>query len=146
MQRPASNPIRFNYLDRKFRFPRRSNLKRFLVSLFKTEGFRVEAVNYVFCSDDYLLGINQAHLDHDTLTDIITFQYSDSDQPLVSDIYVSVDRVKENAGLYNTTFLDELHRVIFHGALHLCGYKDKSKTESSRMRAAENRYLAKYKL
>jgi rRNA maturation RNase YbeY len=145
MQKQETIRIRFNYLDRRFYFPHRTELKRFLLRLFKNEGVDVGTVNYIFCSDRHLLGINQTHLNHDTLTDIITFQYSQPGQPVTSDIYISIDRVKENARIFQVEFSNELYRVMFHGALHLCGYKDKSKTDIQDMRAAENKYLTKYK-
>lgn len=114
------------------------------MQLFKKEGRKVEAINYIFCTDDYLLELNKTHLNHDTYTDIITFELSGPHQPILSDVYISVERVKENSKLFNATFKRELHRVIFHGALHLCGYKDKSKEQSHQMRSKEEQYLNKY--
>ena len=139
-----SNKIQFHFLVRDFRFPKRTELKTFLLSLFKKEGKKVEAINYIFCSDEYLLELNRTHLNHNTYTDIITFELSGKDQPLLSDIYISIERVKENATLFQTTFQKELHRVILHGALHLCGYKDKAKDQSILMREMEEIYLKKY--
>ena len=136
--------IRFHYQTKPFFFPNRSNLKDFILKLFKTEGFEVGAINFIFCLDDYLLEINKAYLNHDTYTDIITFQYSSTGEPILSDIYISIDRVQENARVFNVPFLHELNRVIIHGALHLCGYKDKSKTDIKRMRHKEDLYLSKY--
>ena len=145
MQKAELKKLRFFYLDQAFHFPARSRLKHFLLELFKSEGLSVEAVNYIFCSDRFLLDINQSHLHHNTLTDIITFQYSPPGEAVLSDIYISIERVKENAEIFQVGFLDELYRVMFHGALHLCGYKDKSKNDIRRMRAAEDKYLTKYK-
>ena len=133
--------IRFSYFDRPFYFPERSQLKANLIILFQTEGLGVNAVNYNFCSDSYLLKLNIAHLNHKTLTDIITFQYSASKEPVLAEIYISIDRVKENAELYNTSVLNELLRVIIHGALHLCGYGDKTEAQAVLMRKKENFYL-----
>lgn len=144
MQKREIKRIRFNYLDKQFYFPHRSELKAFLLKLFHKEGFQVETVNYIFCSDNYLISINKIFLHHDTFTDIITFQYSAHNEPLSSDIYISVDRVKDNAQLYNTTLLNELYRVIFHGALHLCGYKDKSQLDTQKMRSMEDYYLKRF--
>jgi rRNA maturation RNase YbeY len=127
-----------------FYFPRRTELKNFLLSLFKKEGKKVEAINYIFCTDEYLLELNITHLNHNTYTDIITFELSPQDQPVLSDIYISVERVKENAQLFKTTFQRELHRVVFHGALHLCGYKDKYKEQAQLMRTMEEHYLDAY--
>jgi rRNA maturation RNase YbeY len=106
------------------------------------EGVAAEEINYIFCSDQFLFKLNNMYLKHNTYTDIITFQYSS--QPVFSDIYISIDRVRENARLYDITFLKELYRVMFHGALHLCGYKDKTKKDSFEMRNKEDSYLGLY--
>lgn len=135
--------IQFHYLVPPFYFPNRMHLKNFLLYLFRKEEYKINAVNYIFCSDDYLLEINQAHLDHDTYTDIITFQYSALSEPILSDIYISIERVKENSATYNVSFSRELSRVILHGALHLCGYKDKTKAQVQEMRAKEDFYLSR---
>lgn len=135
--------IQFHYLIPSFYFPNRTRMKNFLLYLFKKEKHKVESVNYIFCADDYLLEINQTHLDHNTYTDIITFQYSLFSEPILSDIYISTERVRENSIMYNVPFAHELSRVILHGALHLCGYKDKSKAEILEMRAKEDFYLTK---
>jgi len=102
----------------------------------------LEEISYVFCSDNYLLKINQNHLNHDTYTDIITFDYSEGNL-ISSEIYISIDRVKENAKTHSAAILDELHRVIIHGVLHLCGYKDKTTKEAEAMRRKEDLYLGK---
>lgn len=141
MAKPDIKRIRFSYYDRSFYFPERSQLKANLIALFHKEALEVNAVNYNFCSDSYLLKLNITHLNHKTLTDIITFQYSSSKEPVLAEIYISIDRVKENARLYNASFLDELRRVIVHGALHLCGYADKTSKEALLMRTKENFYL-----
>lgn len=88
--------------------------------------------------------MNKQYLNHDTLTDIITFELSPKETPLTSDIYISIDRIKENAKDFHTSFTNELHRVIFHGALHLSGYKDKTKEQAQLMRSKEEEYLKKY--
>jgi len=94
-------------------------------------------VTIIFCSDDYLLAVNREHLNHDYYTDIITFDYSDL--PLVSgDLFISVDRVRDNANQFNVSFEHELHRVIIHGFLHLCGYLDKSDDDALLMRSKED--------
>jgi probable rRNA maturation factor len=136
--------IQFHYLGGRFYLPSRTTLKGFILILFKKEGHKVEAINYIFCSDQYLLKINKDFLDHNTYTDIITFQYTAPKLPVQSDIYISIDRVKENARRYHTSFVQELYRVIFHGALHLCGYKDKSDKDVKLMRTKEDFYLAQY--
>jgi probable rRNA maturation factor len=112
--------------------------------MFKKENTALERLDYIFCSDAYLLELNKAYLKHDTYTDIITFPLSIPPAPVISDIYISVDRVKENASALRTTFNQELHRVIFHGALHLCGYIDKSKSDQKLMREKEDSYLNSY--
>ncbi len=107
-------------------------------------GIKKISFNYIFCDDEHLLSINQQFLNHDTFTDIITFDLSESEQELVGEIYISADRVKENASKFNTSFEQELHRVIFHGALHLCGFKDKKPADKKEMTKQENACLANY--
>lgn len=97
-------------------------------------------ISYVFCDDDYLLGINREFLKHDTYTDIITFDYSLGSE-IHAEIYISTERVQENAALLKVDFSEELHRVLVHGILHLCGYKDKSPNEEVAMRKLEDHYL-----
>ncbi len=102
-------------------------------------------LSYIFCSDHFLLDMNKNFLEHDAFTDIITFDLSESRKAMQGEIYISVDRVKENAKLYKTTYTDELHRVIFHGVLHLCGFKDKKEKEKKIMRENEDYCLGHYK-
>ncbi len=116
--------------------------KKWLKELIQTEGFVLMDLNYIFMTDEELLVMNKQYLDHDTLTDIITFDNSDAEDEIEGDIFISVDRVKENAGLYNTAFDNELRRVLAHGALHLCGYPDKKPEEARIMREKEDHYLA----
>lgn len=127
----------------KFTFKYRTRLKFLLGNLFKKEGKRNIHVSYVFCSDTYLLKLNQEFLQHDYYTDIITFNLSEGKEELVAEVYISVDRVRENARLFKSSFQSELHRVIFHGALHLCGFKDKTTPQKREMRNKENEYLSK---
>ncbi len=105
---------------------------------------RTADINYIFCDDAFLLEKNQQFLNHNTLTDIITFDLSESEDELVSEIYISVDRVADNAEKFSVPYANELHRVIFHGVLHLCGFKDKKEKEKEEMRAMENLCLQKY--
>ena len=106
-------------------------------------GVDIQTINYVFCSDDYLLNINIEHLDHDYYTDIITFDMRDAKgQPIEADIFVSIDRIKDNAQKEGVTFLNELHRVIIHGFLHLVGYSDKTDEEKVEMRTQEEKCLS----
>ena len=106
-------------------------------------GFDIQTINYVFCSDEYLLEINKEHLKHDYYTDIITFDMRDAKgQPIEADVFVSIDRVKDNAKEQGLGFLVELHRVLIHGLLHLVGYSDKTKQEAVQMRAQEEKCLS----
>ena len=121
----------------------RIELKRFIQSIFKKEGKELGFINYIFCTDKALLEINRQFLSHDFYTDIITFDLSDSKQ-IQAEIYISTDRVKENALQLCVSFRSEIHRVIFHGVLHLCGYKDKSKEQKVEMRGKEEFYIKHY--
>ena len=105
----------------------------------------MKSLNIIFCSDQYLLAINQQHLKHDFYTDIITFDLSESNSlHITAELYISIDRVKDNAGIHKSDVSTELLRVVFHGALHLCGYKDKKQNEINIMRQKEEEYLALY--
>ena len=104
----------------------------------------MECLQYVFCSDKYLLNINKQYLNHDYYTDIISFDLSEIKGQLVGDVYISVDRVKENAKTMKNTQVNELLRVIFHGALHFCGYKDKKSADAKLMRSMEEKWLKAY--
>jgi len=101
-------------------------------------------LTYVFCGDEYLVQINQQFLNHDTLTDIITFDLSEDKSELVGEIYISIERVAENAQKFGTGYQEELHRVIFHGALHLCGFKDKQPADKEKMKEQEDLCLKQY--
>lgn len=136
--------IQFFFLQRQITLTQRTGLKHFIKRIFKTEGRRVKNLNYIFCSDEYLLQINKNHLKHNFYTDIITFNLSQTPAEMIGEIYISIDRVKDNATQLDVTIKEELHRVIFHGVLHLCGYKDKSPKHQKEMRAAEDRYLKLY--
>ena len=118
-------------------------LKTFIESIFKKEKRKLSSIIYVFCSDKRLLEINRQFLNHDFYTDIITFDLSGPGS-IEAEIYISVDRVKGNAKNIGTSFKSELRRVIFHGVLHLCGYRDKTKAEKTEMRKKEEFYLSKY--
>ena len=136
--------IRFHFLQGGFSLTERSSLKSFIETLFKKERKKLQELNYIFCSDEYLLEINKQYLRHDFYTDIITFGLSEPDEPINAEVYISVDRVRENAGQFETSLKKEMHRVIFHGALHLCGYRDKKKEEGILMRKMEDKYLTLY--
>ena len=121
-------------------------LKLFIDKLFKKEGKSLQSLDIIFCSDEYLLEINKRHLQHDYYTDIITFDLSDPNSTqTIGELYISVDRVKDNALSLQTKFSIELLRVVFHGALHLCGFKDKTPNDIRRMREKEDEYLELFK-
>jgi len=127
--------------ENDFELKNQSQISDWMNSTAKEEGKHIGALNYIFCDDEYLHKINVEFLNHDTYTDIITFDYCVGDE-IISDIYVSTERVNENAKEYSETFEEELHRVLIHGLLHLCGYKDKSEEEEAVMRDKENYYLS----
>ncbi len=123
----------------------RNALRSFIKQTFSREKTKLLSLNYIFCSDKQLLEINRTYLQHDYYTDIITFDLSESQQaPKQAEIYISVERVKDNAQQLGVSFTKELHRVIFHGVLHLCGYKDKTPQQAKEMRQKEEEVLVKY--
>lgn len=134
--------IQFFFPYKKNILTERTKLKQFLQHLFKKEKTVLVSLKYIFCSDEFLLEVNKQYLKHDYYTDIISFSLGG--HAVEGEIYISIDRVKDNAVTYKTSFKRELHRVIFHGALHLCGYKDKLNEEKEIMRAKEDRYLQAY--
>lgn len=136
--------ISFNKADKNTTLQNRLALKAFIERSFKKEGISIENLQYVFCSDKYLLNINNSFLNHDYYTDIISFDLSEKKGSLIGEVYISVDRVKENAKTHHTSYKEELLRVIFHGALHFCGYKDKKPADAKEMRAQENKWLKSY--
>ncbi|MDN3669094.1 rRNA maturation RNase YbeY [Echinicola jeungdonensis] len=134
--------IHFFSEDIDFNLPKKNLTKRWLREIAKNEGFQITDLNYIFCTDEYLHKINLDYLDHDTYTDIITFDNSESENIIEGDIFISIDRVKENANNQDQKFDTELNRVISHGLLHLCGYKDKNKEEAEMMREKENQSIS----
>ena len=108
----------------------------------KKEKRKLHSLNYVFCSDEYLVKLNSQYLKHKTLTDILTFDYSNDPKSINGEIYISIERVKENAAMFKGSFDEELHRVMVHGVLHLIGYNDKSATDKALMREKEEAYLS----
>jgi len=120
-----------------FTLKNKLKLKQWIKLITEKENHSVGVINYVFCNDDEVLEINLKHLKHNTLTDIITFDYTEG-SVINSDIFISIDRVKENAIKFKVSFEEELHRVLIHGILHLCGYKDKTKIDAELMRKKEN--------
>lgn len=138
-------PAKFNEIDVRPGLKSKRKLSAFLDALLHQHlQIRKAHLQYIFCTDEYLLAINQQFLNHDTFTDIITFDLSEEPETVLGEIYISTDRVAENAAQFNTSYEQELHRVIFHGALHLCGFKDKTKADQEKMRAMENRCLEEY--
>lgn len=136
--------IFFNKADKSTSLGHRTELKAFLAKQIRKEGIVIESLQYVFCSDEYLLGINKQFLNHDYYTDIISFDLSEQKGQLIGDIYISIDRVKENAKTQGNVYMHELLRVIFHGALHFCGYKDKKPSDVKLMRSMEDKWLKAY--
>ena len=125
----------FNY-ETDFELDNETSYEKWISTIIQSEEKEEGEINYIFCDDDYLLKINVDYLDHDTLTDIISFDYSEGNF-LQGDIFISIERVRENAAEFNTIFEEELKRVMAHGILHYCGYKDKSEEESLAMRQKE---------
>ncbi len=134
--------VRFNYADKKLNGVNKTSLKNMVERIFIAESKACESVDYIFCSDEYLLEINKSMLNHDYYTDIITFPLHEKGESVIAEIYISVDRVKDNAIANNATYGQELARVVAHGALHLCGYKDKSKRDIALMREKEACYIS----
>ena len=133
--------IYFSSENIKFDLRGKLKVKKWITDLIKAQNKKVGDISYLFCDDAYLIEVNRTYLDHDTYTDIITFDYVEGDT-ISGDILISVERVKENAQLFNTTFDQELHRVIIHGVLHLLGQGDKTEAETAQMRNKEEAALA----
>jgi rRNA maturation RNase YbeY len=130
--------ISFNY-ESDFKLHNEKELSIWISSVINSEGFKEGDINYIFCNDDYLLQLNQEFLNHDTLTDIISFDYT-LGKEINGDIFISIERVLDNAKDYQVDFSNELHRVMVHGVLHYCGYNDKTQKETQLMRVKENHY------
>jgi len=129
--------------DINFKLKNKALVRQWINDTIRAEGFKLSGITCIFCSDNYLLNINQQYLNHDTYTDIITFDHSDRDHIILGDIFISVDRIRENAAQFNVTETTELHRVIIHGVLHLLGYKDKTPADKQKMTEKEDFYLSK---
>lgn len=137
--------VRFFYDCPPFSFSDRNRLKTFIGTLFKKEKRRLASLHYIFCTDEVLLKMNKQFLNHPDYTDILTFPLSEKNEPIEGEIYISIDRIKDNSLIFNTSFKSELLRVVFHGSLHLCGYSDHSSQEIKKMRERENHYLRLYR-
>jgi len=135
--------ISFTSVEINYILKNRLKVRRWVKSIFDTEGKLAGDIAYIFCNDEYLGGMNEKYLKHDTLTDIITFDYSEKGI-YSGDIFISIERVTENAANYSTTLNQELGRVMAHGILHLCGYKDKTVAEKEEMRSKEELYLTSF--
>ncbi|HZY39653.1 MAG TPA: rRNA maturation RNase YbeY [Mucilaginibacter sp.] len=127
--------------DISYKLKHKTLVRRWITETIKAEGYRLKELNYIFCSDNYLLQINQQYLNHDTYTDIITFDNSEEEKSITGDVFISIDRIRENAAKFNVVETDELHRVIIHGALHLLGYGDKKASDKKKMTEKEDFYL-----
>jgi rRNA maturation RNase YbeY len=135
--------ISFFEEDINYKLKNKALVRQWIKETIVAEGFKLKELNYIFCSDAYLLTLNQQYLDHDTYTDIITFDNSEVKGDIVGDIFISIERIRENAVKFGHSEIDELHRVIIHGALHLLGYTDKSVVTKKKMTQKEDEYLAK---
>jgi rRNA maturation RNase YbeY len=133
--------VNFFEEDIRFKLKNKTAVKQWVKATIEAEGSQLKEINYIFCSDQYLLQINQQYLDHDTYTDIVTFDNSETDGLIEGDIFISIDRIRENAVKFNSGEANELHRVIIHGALHLLGYQDKKAENKKIMTGKEDHYL-----
>lgn len=138
--------IHFFTEDTGYRPSQKMFLRKWIKETIREEGCQTGEISFILCSDAYLLDINQQYLQHDTYTDIVTFDNSEQDDIIAGDIFISIDRVQENAGKFGVPEQDELHRVIIHGILHLCGYGDKTKEEKLLMMAKEDFFLGRRNL
>lgn len=135
--------INFFTEDITYTLKNKTIIKKWIENTIVEEGYLLEELNFILCSDEYLLRINQDFLQHDDYTDVITFDNSEALKTIVGDIFISIDRIKENASNFKSTTVNELCRVIIHGTLHLLGYKDKTKAAKTEMTAKEDYYLGK---
>lgn len=136
-----SGAINFYNEEIEYRLVSIKGTRAWLNRCIEQEGKTAGDISYIFCNDEYLYRLNSDYLKHDAYTDIITFDYSEGER-VSGDIFISIERVKENASIYGVPFRHELNRVMVHGILHLCGYKDKTKKQSELMRKKEDEYLA----
>lgn len=137
-----SDSINFFKDSTKFKLEKRRELRKWINNVVNSEKCNIEWINFVFCDDRILADMNNKYLNHNTLTDILTFSFNDSGEKISGELYISVQRVRENASNYKDAFENELHRVMIHGILHLLGYKDSKKNEKEIMRQKENFYLS----
>lgn len=135
-------PINFFSEDVKYTLKNKLQIRSWINDTILAEGYALEELNFILCSDEYLLAINQQYLNHDTYTDVITFDNSETLKTIVGDIFISIERIQENAKQFKGTIQQELCRVMVHGTLHLLGYKDKGKAAKTLMTQKEDQYLA----
>ena len=135
-------PINFFTEEIKYDLKHKTKIRTWIKNTIEAEGYVLEELNFIFCSDEYLLAINQQYLQHDTYTDVITFDNSEVLKTIVGDIFISIERIQENARNYKGKTADELCRVMIHGTLHLLGYKDKGKAAKNLMTQKEDQYLS----
>lgn len=134
----------FHYADKKIRINKTKDIKSVVSKIFEIEKVSFTRIDYIFCSDKYLLQLNKKLLKHNYYTDVISFTLNETKTPVIGEIYMSVDRIKDNSKKYRVLFKQELLRVLFHGTLHLCGYSDTTKKDRKLMRVMENKYLSLY--
>lgn len=138
-----STNINFFTEDVEFKLKHKAILKKWISEIVKSDDQQIDDLNYIFCSDEYLLDINRQYLDHDYYTDIITFDNREEEsEPISSDIFISIDRIKDNSNLLGVNFEHELHRVLIHGVLHLLGQSDKTAEQKAEMRKREEASLS----
>lgn len=140
-----SSRISFFNENTGYKLRKIKKVRKWLSDAIYAEGKTYGEISLIFCDDAYLHGMNIKFLNHDTLTDVITFDYNEGNK-ISGDIFISIERVKENAALFSKSQTDELHRVMLHGVLHLCGYKDKTRRDVAVMRQKEEQYLARFPL
>jgi probable rRNA maturation factor len=136
--------VHFFSHDIPTRLKNTAGLKDFIELIFKKELQSLESINFIFCSDKVILEINKQYLNHDFYTDVITFDLSHNNKAITAEVYISIQRIRDNAKQLGISIKSELHRVLFHAALHLCGYNDKKKKEKELMRKKENELLSEY--
>jgi probable rRNA maturation factor len=140
----SQNKVNLHFQKSNTSLRDRRNLKKFIQYLFNAEGIKLAGLSYIFCSDEYLLDLNQRFLGHDFYTDTVSFLLSENARPVTGEVYISLDRIRDNAASFGVSIKEEIHRVIFHGALHLCGYNDKTRHRALEMKQKENYYLERY--
>jgi probable rRNA maturation factor len=137
-----ANRIYFFVENVSIKLKNKNQLKIWLGSIIENEKYKLDCINFIFCSDNYLLNLNKQYLKHNTLTDIITFQYNANNEDILADVYISIERCSENANKLEIPFITELHRLLCHGTLHLCGYLDKKSDQKLLMTQKEDYYLS----